>query len=169
MVRQSGGCFPFGVEGLQVIVTSEGMAAGGAEDFCDVEGMVFDANGGFVVALQEVADEGLEEGGIEQGDAQPAFLTGGDGEFALLTVTEAFEGGYGEGLTAVHVVDGFRQVGVYLLDDVEEGGVGEVALGGAETAVVGGDEADDEGVEGGGLDHGTFRLLYNGVNILLGR
>jgi hypothetical protein len=44
-----------------------------------------------------------------------------------------------------------------------------VALGGTETAVVGGDEADDEGVEGGGLDHGTFRLLYNGVNMLLGR
>jgi hypothetical protein len=45
---------------------------------------------------------------------------------------------------------------VYLLDDVEEGGVGQVALGGTETAVLPGYQADDKGVEVGGMGHNTF-------------
>ena len=47
-------------------------------------------------------------------------------------------------------MDGSGDGGVYLLQDVEEGGVGQVALGSPDTAVLGGYEADDEGVEVGG-------------------
>lgn len=98
------------------------------------------------MALQEVADEGLEEDGVKQGDAQPAFLSGLNVKTAFAATAVAFQGRDGEGLTAVQVMDGLGDGGVYLLQDAEEGGVGQVALGGAQVGVVYGREADDEGV-----------------------
>lgn len=94
--------------------------------------------------------------GVEQGDTKPPFLAGFDGEAAFVRTAVSFQGGNGEWFTAVHVVDGGRGSGVYLLEDVEEGGVGQVALGGPDTAVLGGDEADDKSVEVGRLEIGNW-------------
>jgi hypothetical protein len=54
------------------------------------------------------------------------------------------------------VVQRLRQVRVYLAQDIEEGGVGQVALGGAQGAGLYGREADDQGVEIGGLAVGNW-------------
>jgi hypothetical protein len=57
------------------------------------------------------------------------------------------------------VVQRLRQVRVYLAQDVEEGGVGQVALGGAQGAGLYGRQADDEGVEVGRRGMGTWYLV----------
>ena len=95
---------PATVKVLHAVVTGQRMAARGREDFANMESNVFELDRG-AITLKKVADKALEENGIKQGDAQPAFLPGVDGELALLAMSVAFEGGDGEGFTAVPVVD----------------------------------------------------------------
>ena len=116
--------------------------------------------------LQEVMDEGLKQGRIEQGDAQPAFLPGVERKLTIAAVAEAFQGGDGERFAAVHIVQVLGDEGGHLPQDVEEGGVGQVTLGGAQTAVLVGDEADDEGVEVGGCVHRMMASVFIRSRIL---
>ncbi len=151
MVGQAGCSFPFCMQILQVVVAGQGVAAGAAEDFADVEINVVQPDDRAGAALQEVADEGVEQGRVEQGDAQPPFLSGADFELSFTAVSVAMQWGDGERFTAVYVMDGLGDGRVYLLQDVQEGGVGQVALrGGQRTALFSG-QPYDKGVEVGGV------------------
>lgn len=54
---------------------------------------------------EEVLDEGLEEGWVEEGDAQPARLTGFEVERAVAWFAEADERGDGEWAAGVGGVE----------------------------------------------------------------
>ncbi len=84
-----GWLFPFVLQVLQAVITGKGMAAGTAEDFGDVELLFFQLDGWSVGGLKEVLDEGVKERGVEKGDAEPAFLTGGDAALAFTAVAVA--------------------------------------------------------------------------------
>lgn len=88
---------PATVKVLHAVVTGQRMAARGREDFANMESNVFELDRG-AITLKKVADKALEENGIKQGDAQPAFLPGVDGELALLAMSVAFEGEMVKGL-----------------------------------------------------------------------
>ena len=60
----------------------------------------------------------------------------------------------GERFTAAEVMQSLCQLGPHRVDQGQEGGVGQVALGGGQGGVLGSLQVDDKGVEGG---HGGKR------------
>lgn len=80
---------PVGEEVFEAVVAGLGMTAWAAEDFVDVEGDLPQVDGGRLRRLEEVLDEGVEQVGVEQGDAQPSFLACFEVQLSISSMAKA--------------------------------------------------------------------------------